>query len=148
MKKIILTAVITACVMTVSFCAFAGFTIGNYCVHFVLERSIVDEPPKAYALIMPPSLRQFKKPLAYSEAWQIVSEDCLHLFADCFLNDYETDKWVIVLHGYGCTRQNSWQIAEDYLRLGYNVLTPDLRGGGRDPVAARRDDAYREFSGF
>ncbi len=130
MKKIILTIFLTATIMTALFCGAAGFAIGNYCVQFVLERSNFGEPPKAYALIMPPSLRQFKKPTAYSKTREILSEDGLHLIADCFYSDYETDKWVIVLHGYGCTRQNSWQIAEDYLRLGYNVLTPDLRASG------------------
>ena len=116
--------------MTALFCVAAGFAIGNYCVEFALERSSPGNPPKVCAVIMPPPPQHFKKPDVSSQTWQIVSEDGLNLSADCFLNDYETDKWVIVLHGYGCTRQNSWQIAEDYLRLGYNVLTPDLRASG------------------
>ncbi len=137
MKKImlscLLTAVITVMAVTTAFVMGTGYFIGNYAVHFGLERGTADnpkEPPRAYALLMPPDARQFNKPDYTNEEWQLESSDGLLLKATHFMPDEDSNHWVIVAHGYGCTQQNSWYIAENYLMMGYHVLTPDLRASG------------------
>ena len=59
MKKILLscllTAVFTLAAAASAFVIGAGYFIGNYAVHFGLERGTEDnpqEPPRAYALLM------------------------------------------------------------------------------------------------
>lgn len=133
MKKILISCLLTAVIVTAALVIEAGYFIGNYCVHFGLERGTAEnpqEPPRAYALLMPPEARQFDKPNYASENWNIDSEDGIYLAATHFKPERETDKWVIVVHGYGCTQQNSYYIAENYLSMGYHVLTPDLRASG------------------
>ncbi len=134
MKKIIISCLVTAILMTVLWCTTAGYFIGNYIVAFGLERGGEADnpkaPPRAFALLMPPESRQFTKPEAESEEWRIRSDDGLLLTASRFYPEAESDRWVIVAHGYGCTQQNSWYIASTYLSMGYNVLTPDLRASG------------------
>lgn len=133
MKKIIISCLLTAVLVTAALVIGAGYFIGNYCVHFGLERGTAEnpqEPPKAYALLMPPEARHFAKPNYPSENWNIESDDGIYLAASYFKPERRTDKWVIVAHGYGCTQENSYYIAENYLAMGYNVLTPDLRAAG------------------
>ena len=133
MKKILISCLLTAVIVTAALVIEAGYFIGNYCVHFGLERGTAEnpqEPPRAYALLMPPEARHFDKPNYASENWNIESEDGIYLAATHFKPERATDKWVIVAHGYGCTQQNSYYIAEHYLSMGYHVLTPDLRASG------------------
>jgi alpha-beta hydrolase superfamily lysophospholipase len=137
MKKLLLscllTAVITIIVAVTAFVMGTGYFIGNYAVHFGLERGTADnpqEPPRAYALLMPPEARRFNKPDYTDETWHMTSADGLRQTATHFMPDTDSDRWVIVVHGYGCTQQNSWYIAENYLMMGYHVLTPDLRASG------------------
>ena len=134
MKKMIISCLVTAILVTAFWCTMAGYFIGNYIVQFGLERGGEADnpkaPPRAYALLMPPESRQFSKPDEESEVWQIRSDDGLLLRATRFYPEEETHRWVIIVHGYGCTQQNSWYIASTYLSLGYNVLTPDLRASG------------------
>ena len=137
MKKTIisclLTAVITLTAATTIFVMGTGYFIGNYAVHFGLERGTEEnpqEPPRAYALLMPPEARQFNKPEYDNEEWDLKAADGLLLKATHFSPEADSDRWVIVAHGYGCTQQNSWYIAENYLLMGYHVLTPDLRASG------------------
>ena len=134
MKRIIISCLVTAVLVTAFWCIVAGYFIGNYIVQFGLERGGEADnpkaPPRAFALLMPPESRQFTRPDEESEEWQIRSEDGLLLRATHFYPEEESDRWVIVVHGYGCTQQNSWYIASTYLSMGYHVLTPDLRASG------------------
>lgn len=135
MKKIIISCLVTAVLCCVATVIGAGYFVGNYAVHFGLERGTADdpqEPPRAYALLMPPEARTYTKPDYPSEEWTLTSPDGLRLEATHFRPSRHSDssRWVIVVHGYGCTQQNSWYIAANYLAQGYEVLTPDLRASG------------------
>jgi len=79
---------------------------------------------------MPPESRKYDRPDYLSEPWELQSEDGLHLTATHFSPEESSNKWVIVAHGYGCNQTNSYYIAENYLMMGYHVLTPDLRASG------------------
>ncbi len=135
MKKVILSCLVTAVLVTAFWCVTAGYFFGNYIVRFGLERGGEADnpkaPPRAFALLMPPESRQFSKPDEAEEGWKIRSRDGLLLRATHFFpEDEESPRWAMVIHGYGCTQQNSWYIASTYLSMGYHVLTPDLRASG------------------
>lgn len=133
MKKIILSCLLTAVLMTVLFAFGTGYFIGNYLVHFGLERGTEEnprEPPRAYALLMPPESRQYNRPDFLSEEWSLRSKDGLKLVATHFSPNEPSDRWVIIAHGYGCNQDNSYYLATNYLMMGWHVLTPDLRASG------------------
>lgn len=133
MKKILLTVVLTTILVSSVIVMGLAYFAGDYLVGFALERGSFGDPqgpPRAFALLMPPEKRQFNPPDAPSETWHLRSTDGLALQATHFWPEDDSDKWVIIVHGYGCTQQNSWFIASTYLKLGYNVLTPDLRASG------------------
>ena len=132
----LLTAVLTAAAVAAAFVVGTGYFVGNYAVHFGLERGTVEnpqEPPRAFALLMPPEARHYDKPDFTNEEWTLTSRDKLILKATHFYPDEDSgaDKWVIVVHGYGGTQENSYYIATHYLKMGYHVLTPDLRAAGK-----------------
>lgn len=129
MVRVIASCLITAVLLTIFYATAAGYFLGNYLVEFGLARQ-KNEPPQAYALIMPEDFRTFDEPEYERENWQITSRDNLLMDATHFFPDEEGHNWAIVVHGYGCTQQNSWYIADTYLAWGYNVLTPDLRASG------------------
>ena len=82
MKKIIISCLVTAVLCCVATVIGAGYFVGNYAVHFGLERGTADdpqEPPRAYALLMPPEARTYTKPDYPSEEWTITSPDGLRL---------------------------------------------------------------------
>ena len=135
MKKIFLSCFLTIIGMTMLFVTGTGYFIGNYAVHFGLQRGTIEhpqDPPRAYALLMPPEARVFSQPDYPAEDWSLPSFDGLTLAATHFSPHIPGNhKWAIIIHGYGCTQQNSWYIAEHYLQQGYDVVTPDLRGAGK-----------------
>lgn len=59
---------------------------------------------------------------------KIKSFDKTILFAEWFVND--SNKWVIVLHGYGANGRLMYYVAKRFYKKGYNVLLPDLRAHG------------------
>ena len=60
----------------------------------------------------------------------IQSNDKLQLFASEFKLSNESNKWVILIHGYTSEQSSIYDIARHYSDKGYNVLTPDLRAHG------------------
>lgn len=68
-----------------------------------------------------------------SDAWYVTSSDKLKLklYAADYKQPTKTNKWAIVVHGYGgqSTDMASW--TRHFYNKGYNVVTPDLRGHGK-----------------
>lgn len=60
----------------------------------------------------------------------IQSNDKLQLFASEFKLSNESNKWLILVHGYTSEQSSIYDIARHYSDKGYNVLTPDLRAHG------------------
>ena len=130
MLKIILSCAVTAIILTAGYATLAGYLLGNYLVEFGLEREGT-KPPMACNLIMPEEWREYDEPAYFNERWHTKSYDNLELKATHFFPDGEDGhNWAIVVHGYGCTEENSWYIANTYLAWGYHVLTPNLRASG------------------
>ncbi|MGN1090693.1 MAG: alpha/beta hydrolase, partial [Huintestinicola sp.] len=67
---------------------------------------------------------------AVTESAELISRDGLTLKADIFLNEADTDRWAVVVHGYTSERTNMYNLAHMYAEHGYNVLVPDMRAHG------------------
>ena len=134
MRKIVVTFLATFVLTFSAAIVAAGYYVGNYLVGFGLMRGSADDPqapPRAYALLMPPGTWNYTRPDAPSEEWRLISSDGLHLTATHFRPERPRGNWAIIVHGYGCTQENSYYLASHYLAQGYDVLTPDLRSSGK-----------------
>ena len=60
----------------------------------------------------------------------LTSFDNLNLHAYKVLNQNDSNKWVITVHGYTSEGINMSSYAKKYYDIGYNVLIPDLRSHG------------------
>ena len=122
MKKILIAVVILL--------LGAGYFVGNYFVDFALKRGEDLSPPKACANIADPNLKAPPMPNFPAEDWTIESFDGLKLHAKKFSPDEETNRWAILVHGYGRDGTFAYDYADEYLKRGWNVLVPDLRAAG------------------
>ena len=122
MKKIFIVAVI--------FLLGAGYAVGNYFVDFALKRGEDLSPPKACANIADPNLKAPPAPNFASEDWTLESFDGLKLHAKKFSPAENSNRWAILVHGYGRDGTFAYDYAEEYLKRGWNVLIPDLRASG------------------
>ena len=110
-----------------------GYLIGNYFVGYALRRGNDTDPkaiPAACAAIHDSSAALPPRPEAISEDWSIVSEDGLTLRGTHFSPPRPSKRWVILVHGYGRDQRFVWDLAAEYLKNGYDVLTPDMRAAG------------------
>ncbi|MBR4151784.1 MAG: alpha/beta hydrolase [Selenomonadaceae bacterium] len=121
MKKILVALIILIC---------AGYFVGNYFVDFALKRGEDLTPPKACANIADPNLKAPPAPNFPVEVWTLESFDRLTLHAKKFSPAEETNRWAILIHGYGRDGTFAYDYAEEYLKRGWNVLIPDLRAAG------------------
>ena len=106
------------------------YAIGDYFVDFALERGEDLSPPKACANIADPNLKAPPIPDFKNEDWTLESFDGLKLHAKRFFPAEETNRWAILVHGYGRDGTFAYDYAEEYLKRGWNVLVPDLRASG------------------
>ena len=109
---------------------FAGYFVGSYFVDFALERGEDLSPPKACANIADPTLKAPPAPNFPSEVWTLESFDGLELKAKKFSPAESSNRWAILVHGYGRDGTFAYDYAEEYLKRGWNVLIPDLRAAG------------------
>ncbi|MBR5914142.1 MAG: alpha/beta hydrolase [Selenomonadaceae bacterium] len=120
MKKILIAVTV---LLVILICA--GYFVGNYFVNFALKA-----PPPATADIADPNLKAPPAPNFPNEIWTITSADGFTLHATYYEPARESHNWAILVHGYGRNQTFANDYAEEYLKRGYNVLTPDLRGCG------------------
>lgn len=123
MKKIFIAAILIL--------IGASYFVGNYFINFALKRDVETLlPPPATLNIADPTLTAPPEPNFPREIWTVKSAEGFELQADFFSPKIETHRWAILVHGYGRDRRFAYDYAEEYLRHGYNVLTPDLRAAG------------------
>ena len=108
----------------------AGYFVGNYFVDFALKRGEDLSPPPACANIADPNLKAPPAPNFPIEVWTLESFDGLELKAKRFFPAEPTNRWAILIHGYGRDGTFAYDYAEEYLKRGWNVLIPDLRAAG------------------
>jgi len=106
------------------------YAVGDYFVDFALERGEDLSPPKACANIADPNLKAPPAPNFPAEVWTLESFDGLELKAKKFSPAESSNRWAILIHGYGRDGTFAYDYAEEYLKRGWNVLIPDLRASG------------------
>lgn len=123
MKKFFVVAII--------FLFGISYFVGNYFINFALKRNPETlEPPPATVNIADPNISAPPEPSFQKEIWSIKSADGLELNATYFSPKVESHRWAILVHGYSRDQRFAFDYAEEYLKHGYNVLTPDLRAAG------------------
>lgn len=60
-----------------------------------------------------------------------ISEDNKKLYATKFIQDNDTNRYAIIVHGYCQDKYSVFDIANHYYNFGYNVIVPDLRAHGK-----------------
>ncbi|BEU87545.1 alpha/beta hydrolase [Selenomonas sp. TAMA-11512] len=112
------------------------YGVGGYFVDLALKRGTDSDPmapPAVSASLTEPRANKPDKPSVEAQAWEIRAQDGINLSATCFIPWQASaagHQWVILLHGYGRSQEDTWDYAEAYLEHGYQVLTPDLRASG------------------
>lgn len=145
-KKFIFKVICAALVVLLVIVISGDFIISNYLCNYALSRSgdggnrtVSAEVPKpttdADVKIEINKNIQYAKNDAWLEAVPanetfIQSDDGLKLKGFYWLQENDSDKWVIAIHGY---RSNHWEMisaGQNFYERGFNVLTPDLRACG------------------
>lgn len=123
MKKIFIAGII--------FLIGAAYFIGNYFVNFALKRDLENfSPPPATLAISDANIKAPPVPNFEKEIWTVNSAEGFKLHATYFAPAIESHRWAVLVHGYGRDQRFAFDYAEEYLKHGYNVLTPDLRAAG------------------
>ena len=141
-KKIILIVILVLILITI----IATLIIGNYFVSFALVRNDdneIDISPEEDKTISDSIKDEISANMQVEEnlvqEWletvntntvDIKSKDGLKLVADKYYLNEQSNKWVIIVHGYGGNRQTMRSYGLHYFDKGYNVLIPDLRAHG------------------
>lgn len=109
----------------------AGYGVGSYFVNYALKRGEDLSPPPACASIADPNLKAPPAPNFPVETWIFESFDGLKLQVKHFSPAENSERWAILVHGYGRDGTFAYDYAEEYLKRGWNVLIPDLRAAGK-----------------
>jgi fermentation-respiration switch protein FrsA (DUF1100 family) len=67
---------------------------------------------------------------AIQKTVEVKANDNITLRGTEYLQDKQTDKWVIILHGYRASTESVLPIGEQFSKKGYNVLIPSMRACG------------------
>lgn len=127
-KKIIIALLLIFLIGGIGVSSLVGIFFYNLAVNANYSKEIV------YADHNGDKLRDDEKWLEkesnYTESY-IESNDNLNLHAYVINQNNNTDKWAIVVHGYGGSGKLMSAKAKYFYEMGYNVLIPDLRGHGK-----------------
>lgn len=121
------------CLLVIILLITFGYLIGHYFVGYAFRRGNDANPkaiPAACAAIHDTSAQLPPRPNAESEVWSLVSDDGITLRGTHFSPPQPSHRWVILVHGYGRDQRFVWDLASAYLKQGFEVFTPDMRGAG------------------
>lgn len=134
-KKILISLAIFIAILS-----GACIYIGNYFVDYAIARQVggyADDPLSPESIESAQELQNVainniniaKLKAENPPREQIIkSFDELNLWANIYEQD--SDKWVILVHGYQSLHDNVEDLAVEYFNMGYNIITPDLRAHG------------------
>jgi len=117
----------------------AGFIAGNYFYNLALnpqsDKSAVLEAPHNLIDANPNEVKEKEDREkwfnSHYEETTIQSFDQLKLHAYSLKNDNDTNKWVLIFHGYSSDGIQMSKYAKHFYDMGYNVLIPEARGHGK-----------------
>ena len=67
---------------------------------------------------------------AIQKTVEVKAKDGITLKGTEYLQDQQTNKWAIILHGYRASTESVLPIGEQFSKKGYNVLIPSMRACG------------------
>ncbi len=76
------------------------------------------------------NIRYWKKYARHTQCF-VKGYDGAAIYCKVYIQKEYTDKWVLVVHGYGGNGDIMDYASKKYYDKGYNVVIPDLRGHGR-----------------
>ncbi|MBO4852440.1 MAG: alpha/beta fold hydrolase [Schwartzia sp.] len=130
------TAIVTVLLTTTILCAGAFYLVGSFLVDMALRRGTAtnpDAPPAVFRSAIEgngQNILSASKPEYAAEDWRIQSFDNLSLCATHLKPKKSSHRWVLLLHGYGLSKEHAWHYSKEYLARDYHVVTPDLRACG------------------
>ena len=140
-KRIIITIIIFIILIIT-----ATIAIGNYFVNYAIARSgnggdrkiknentVVEVSTEAENTIDKNKEEAEEKAQEWSKQVEsksvdIKANDGVTLRGNEYINNNETNNWIIVLHGYRSTPKSVLPIGQKFYENGYNVLVPSMRG--------------------
>ena len=111
----------------------ASWCVGSYFVDFAFKRGNSRDPyalPPGSRAILSAKLPPHPKPNYRNEVWTLELNKEKRT-ATAFYADTQSQKWIVMVHGYCRDQRYTWYYAAEYLAHGYNVLTPDLNASGK-----------------
>lgn len=131
--KIILSTIIVIIIAII----VVGYITGSYFYSIAIDATVdngdifagSDTQNNENGPKMLKQMEWFETESNYKEVY-MTSRDNLKLHAYEILNKEATDKWVIDIHGYQSSAKEMTNSAYEFLKAGYNVLMPNLRGHG------------------
>ncbi len=133
---VLATAIVTALLTTATLFAGVAYLVGSFFVDMALRRGTAtnpDAPPAVFRSAIEgngQNILSASKPEFASEDWTMHSFDNLSLCATHLKPKRNSHRWVILLHGYGLSKEHAWHYSKEYLNRDYHVVTPDLRACG------------------
>lgn len=139
-KKLVIGIIVTLLALT-----GIGYAIGDYFVNYALspvsdsvnreinEEDKINIKEDAQNIIKSNQTKEMKKGEKFkntTSSAEIKSNDGLKLKAKYKIQKKQTDKWVVLIHGYKSNNDNMMSYAEKYYKEGYNVLLPNNRAHG------------------
>ena len=121
--------------ITLSLLVGGGAVVGNYFYNLALNPDtpkdmIFGEDDDNKELEIKEDVEWLIKDSNYEDTY-ITSFDGLKLHGYKVLNEKNTNKWVIIVHGYTSEGELFSSKAKHFYEMGYNVLVPDLRAHGK-----------------
>ena len=139
-KKLVIGIIVTLLALT-----GIGYAIGDYFVNYALspvsdsvnreinEEDKINIKEDAQNIIKSNQTKEMKKGEKFkntTSSAEIKSNDGLKLKAKYKIQKKQTNKWVVLIHGYKSNNDNMMSYAEKYYKEGYNVLLPNNRAHG------------------
>ena len=130
---------ITAAIVTTGTVIALG-SIGNYFYNLALNPTT--SKAKVFGTPSKESDDEKEKQKKYGKYiyWLLNDSKCKNIFINSFdklklhgyliKNNFHSNKWVILVHGYTCKGLSMSYYAKVYNDYGYNIIVPDLRGHG------------------
>lgn len=137
-KKNVVKILSIIAIVLVIITSAVGYFIGNYFYNLALnpnvDKSVILDSPQnvldSDILNTSPLLKTWFDQTDFTNEY-IQSADELQLHALQTINENETNKWVIICHGYTGQANHMKSAGKQFYDLGYNLLLPDARGHGK-----------------